>query len=232
MSTHTVSKSPKAVLPQDGKTWFGYPFWNFVNEIVVVTHFRTFEVEGLENIPADGPFLLIANHSKRWDGPVVQYVLNRRANYMVSPNEMKGIQGAAVMSVGAFPAHPRLNPVGYALKQLQAGEPVVVFPEGNVFYDGEVHPFKTGVAKIALSAANDGYEVPVIPMYIDYGNEPSAKILIGKPVNLSEFVSEGAAKEVQLALSQHLHDEVVELRNRNSGPVASKTVRAPLKCSA
>ena len=91
----------------DGKSFYGYPFWNTVNRMVVNTHFHSAYLTGLDNLPESGPFLLIANHSSRWDGPVVQYILNRRANYMVSPNEMKGIQKPAVLSVGALLIRPQ-----------------------------------------------------------------------------------------------------------------------------
>jgi 1-acyl-sn-glycerol-3-phosphate acyltransferase len=218
MSINVLPKTSKMSMPKDGKTKLGYAFWNFVNELIVVNQFRNIEVVGAENIPEHGAFILFANHSKRWDGPVVQYLLNRRANYMVSPNEMKGLQGAAVISVGAFPANPRLDPVGYALNQLRCGEPVVVFPEGNVFYDGEVHAFKPGVAKIAINAALEGCPVPAIPMYIKYGSgksPTSVKLIIGRPVKIVDHLNqiEGCERNSQRALSQRFFDEVIGLRD-------------------
>jgi 1-acyl-sn-glycerol-3-phosphate acyltransferase len=243
MSIAVLPKASRYPWPKDGKTSVGYAFWNFVNELVVVCQFKNFEVVGIENLPADGPFLLIANHSKRWDGPVVQYLLNRRANYMVSPNEMRGLQGVAVMSVGAFPANPRLDPVGYAVKQLRAGEPVVVFPEGNIFYDDDIHPFKPGAAKIIMTAASAGQRLPVIPAYISYGpgKLPSTvKITIGKPIALHErlsknFQSAGDRHE-QREVSQLLFDEVAGLRdgkaNRSSDSALDIESAVSLQCTA
>lgn len=261
MTVAVLPKASKYPAPRDGKTKLGYAFWNFVNELIIVHQFKKFEVVGAENIPTEGAFLLIANHSRRWDGPVVQYLLNRRANYMVSPNEMKGLQGAAVMSVGAFPANPRLDPIGYAVKQLRADEPVVVFPEGNVFYDGEVHPFKPGVAKIAMNAASAGHPIPVIPMYISYGGgkvPSSVKLTVGKPIALDDYISrdrfssgnagsEAASREISgntnriehREISQLLYDEVIALRdgkvaNGDSKPRPDddKETLVQLQCSA
>lgn len=208
----------KLTLPRDGKTFLGYFFWNLINKLIIAFHFRgKIAIDGVENIPKSGPFILIANHSARWDGPLVQHILNRRANYMVSPNEMKGLQGAAVMSVGAFPAHPRLNPVGYAIQQLHAGEPVVVFPEGNVFYDGVIHPFKTGVAKIALHAQKNSFDVPIVPLYIEYttnNKSYSAKVKIGNVLHPDQLPANvGNVKDAQRAISERLFDEVVALRD-------------------
>lgn len=215
MATCTIARTSKYAMPRDGKTPIGFAFWNFINELIIVQHFRQVEVVGAENIPNDGPFILIANHSKRWDGPVVQYLLNRRANYMVSPNEMKGLQGAAVMSVGAFPANPKLDPIGYAIKQLRAGEPVVVFPEGNVFYDGEVHTFKTGVAKIALNMASALNPVKVLPMYIEYGTdkERTVKMIVGSALDMTEEKRIENERDAQRALANKMRDAVVALRD-------------------
>ncbi len=208
----------KLTLPRDGKTLLGYFFWNLINKIIIAFHFRgKIVIEGAANIPKSGPFVVIANHSARWDGPLVQHILNRRSNYMVSPNEMKGLQGAAVMSVGAFPAHPRLNPVGYAIQQLHVGEPVVVFPEGNVFYDGAIHPFKTGVSKIVLHSQKNSFDAPIIPMYIEYISSErsySAKVKIGTPIHPNELPENGGnVKDAQRAISERLFEEVVALRD-------------------
>ncbi len=210
--------APRTKLPKDGKTWLGFLFWNLINKLIIAFHFRgKISVDGAGNIPSHGPFILIANHSSRWDGPLVQHILDRRANYMVAPKEMEGLQGAAVMSVGAFPAHPRLNPVGYAIQQLHAQEPVVVFPEGNVFYDGSIHPFKTGVAKIALDCRKNGFDVQIVPMFIEYtekNNNYSAKVVVGKPLGKKELtVSESSSKDAQRALSDKLYEQVVALRD-------------------
>ncbi|MDZ4836895.1 MAG: lysophospholipid acyltransferase family protein [Candidatus Melainabacteria bacterium] len=230
----------RLMLPKDGKTILGYFFWNLINKIIIAFHFRgKITVEGQHHIPAGGPFILIANHSARWDGPLVQHILNRRANYMVSPNEMKGLQGAAVLSVGAFPAHPRLNPVGFALQQLEAGEPVVVFPEGNVFYDGVIHPFKTGVAKIALHARKNHFEIPIVPVYIEYQQQNksySAKVVIGTPIRVHDLPAhEGNVKHAQRAISEELFDSVVALRDGASPQqkdIAVEEEPVELRCSA
>lgn len=199
----------------DGKSWYGYPFWNALNRIVVTTHFKSLEINGAQKLPKGSPFILIANHTSRWDGLVVQYLLNRKANYMVSPNEMTGLQRPAVLSVGAFPANPRLDIVGYSTRQLGRGEPVVIFPEGNVFYDGNLRRFKSGTAKIALFANSKGLNVPIIPVAIAYsfGKLPSLFVKVGDSVSTEIFFTENQneyRKQVS-NLTKQLHFEVREL---------------------
>ena len=209
---------------RDCKTAAGYFFWNLVNRVIVPVGLSKLEIDGAERLPAAGPFIVVANHSSRWDGPVVQYLLNRRANYMVSPNEMKGLQGAAVRSVGAFPANPRLDIIGHAIRQLEQDEPVVVFPEGNVFYDDEVHRFKQGAAKIALGAWERGLEVPVVPVAINYirdGKIFSVRVAVGVPLEnasrtlMVDEASTGSCERRALiaSLTRLMQSSVVALRN-------------------
>lgn len=197
----------------DGKSFYGYPLWNTINRFVINTHFNAANILGMEHLPAGEPFILISNHTSRFDGLVVQYLLNRRANYMVSPNEMKGLQRAAVMSVGAFPANPRLDLVGYSTKQLLSGEPVVVFPEGNVFYDGETHRFKTGTAKIALEALENGMDLSVVPLGIQYLKGPRFVASIGEPLRVGDLVEPGEKRESIKRLTDAFHGSVLEMVN-------------------
>ncbi|MCA9802275.1 MAG: 1-acyl-sn-glycerol-3-phosphate acyltransferase [Cyanobacteria bacterium HKST-UBA02] len=185
-----MEERPMRALPEDGKTLVGYQFWNSVNKLVLAAHFVSLKIIGRENLPASEPFVLVANHSSRWDGPMVQNLLDRRSNYMVSPNEMKGLQGSAVRSVGAFPASPRFDLVGHCLRQLERGEPVVVFPEGNVFYDGIVHPFKKATARIALVAAEKGLPLKIVPVGIAYNNPgmPRALVNVGEAIPVPDYV--------------------------------------------
>ena len=206
-------------MPSDYKNPIGFTFWNIVNQLVIRFYFRSVGIQGLSNLPAE-PFILIANHSSRWDGPLVQFLLNRRANFMVSPNEIKGLQRPAVLSVGAFPANPRLDLVNYCRGQLSKGEPVVIFPEGNVFYDGELHPFKKGTARIALSAAEGGLECPIVPVFIAYdfsGNgRPTARITIGEQIAAREFSANAEDKDAVKSLTDRLRHSVEAIRSRSS----------------
>ena len=202
----------------DAKSWYGYSFWNTINRLVVQFQFDSIAIEGYSNLPDSGPFILVANHSSRWDGLVVQYLLNRRANYMVSPNEIKGIQAPAVLSVGAFPANPRLDLVGYSTHQLMLGEPVVIFPEGNVFYDGDLRRFKTGTAKIALKALDRGMDLKIIPLAIKYsfGSLNKLKMEIGSPLQCSEIkFEERDYREKVKELTGMLRGRVKKMLSRN-----------------
>ncbi len=206
----------KTGMPRDYKNPIGYWFWNLINRLVVRAFFREFEITGLENMPSQGPFLLVANHSSRWDGLVIQYLLNTRANYMVSPNEIKGMQKPAVLSVGAFPANPRLDLVTYCEQQFRKGEPVVIFPEGNVFNDGQLHKFKRGAAKVALHASGKGVGAPVIPVVISYQFEGTKKVKlqVERPIDPDTYktLHESDEKQAVALLTDRLFHDVLKVK--------------------
>lgn len=192
-----------------------------VNEIVLLFKFRRIEVYGRENVPKTDPFILVSNHSSRFDGLMVLRVLRRKANYMVSPAELRGYQGLTLPWVGAFPADPRHDLIGFVEDGFRKGEGLVVFPEGTVFYDGLLHPFKLGAARIALAAQRDGIAIKVIPASIVYDWEAPAvaKIVFGQPVDLSSY-SERYEKDppaVAKNLTESLFREVSALKSELSG---------------
>lgn len=212
-------KSSKSLLV-DRKNLITYTFWNLVNIILIAFRFKNFQVIGRENLPKTGAFLLLPNHTSRWDGLVVYRAIARPSNFMVSPNELLGVQGQVLTSMGAFPADPRAGIIDYALNQLSKGEGVVVFPEGNIFTDGVTHPFKNGAARIALSCASKGLSIPVIPAAINYAADRSvAQMVIGEPIALETYLAQ--FKDDQLPalrkLSDRMHREVCYLRETIGG---------------
>lgn len=199
----------------DRKNIFVFAFWNLVNIVVTSIKFKKFEILGQENIPKNGPFLLVSNHSSRWDGLIVYRALGRPSNFMVSPNELRGYQGSVLISMGSFPADPRYDLVGHSLEMFKRNQGIVVFPEGNTFYDGATHTFKTGAAKIALAAAKEGLDVPLLPAAIYYSPDgKTARICIGEAICLNEYVQsdETTLTTILRTLSDRMHREVCFLR--------------------
>jgi len=120
-------------------------------------------VTGQEQIPATGAVLLASNHQSHLDPPLIGCCCPRRANYMARVTLFRFAPfGRLIASLGAFPIDR--DGVGLAgiketLRRLRRGEVVVVFPEGTRSPDGEVHPFRPGLA--ALAGRSNAAIVPV-----------------------------------------------------------------------
>ena len=70
--------------------------------------FREIEIIGQEHIPATGAVILAPTHRARWDSFLIPYVAGpyatgRDLRFMVSMDEMKGVQGWFVRRLGGFP---------------------------------------------------------------------------------------------------------------------------------
>jgi len=180
---------------------------------LLAVFFTKIEVRG--QLPQNGPFICVANHTSRWDGLVLGRLINRPATFMVHPNELKGLQGTLLRKAGAFPANPKLDFAGFVTERFQHNEPFVIFPEGNVFYDGQTHPFKKGVARVAITAAQNNLDVPIVPMAVGYQwTRRKIVINVGAPFLVTKYVDDYNQNPAgtSASLCTALHREVLALR--------------------
>jgi 1-acyl-sn-glycerol-3-phosphate acyltransferase len=149
-------------------------------DLVLPAYFRRIVVQGREQLPARGPVLLAPTHRSRWDALMLPHAAGRRVSgrdcrFMVSRDEMRGLQGWLLHRLGCFPvnqARPSALSLRYAVDLLAAGEQLVVFPEGQIRrqplqVDQRLHQ---GLARLALMAASKGVPVPVLPVGIAYSH--------------------------------------------------------------
>ncbi len=124
------------------------------------------QVRGLEHVPAEGGFVLApGGHRSIIDTPVVAASSPRMLRYMGAENYFaKPGLGWFLRSVGGFPverASTDRAAMRIAQAVLEAGEPLVVFPESTRFSGPTVQPLKEGAAFLAARA-----RVPIVPVGI------------------------------------------------------------------
>ena len=172
--------------------------------IVIPLFFGKIQIDGQENIPLHEPVIVTPTHRSRWDAFIVPYALGRLVSgrdlrFMVSANEVKGIQGWIIRRMGGFPVdteRPQLSSIHHSVKLLeQDREMLVIFPEGGIFNDYEIHPLKRGAALIALQAQTDRpeKEVKILPVTIRYSQPyPSwgtkINVNIGSPLTVNQYL--------------------------------------------
>ena len=177
-----------------------YPLGSY---IILPLFFGNIKINGQENIPLQDPVIVAPTHRSRWDAFIVPYAIGRLVSgrdlrFMVSANEVKGFQGWVIRRMGGFPVdtdRPQLSSVRHSVELLKQDESMlVIFPEGGIFNDYQIHPLKRGVATIALQARGDESqrEVKILPITIRYSQPyPSwgtkVAVDIGKPLNVSEY---------------------------------------------
>ncbi|MEM8672581.1 MAG: 1-acyl-sn-glycerol-3-phosphate acyltransferase [Cyanobacteria bacterium P01_G01_bin.67] len=180
---------------------------------VLPLFFGKIQIKGQENIPLQNPVIIAPTHRSRWDAFIVPYALGRLASgrdlrFMVSANEVKGIQGWVIRRMGGFPVNterPQLSSINHSVELLKTNEEMlVIFPEGGIFNDYQIHPLKRGVALIALQAELDRLKggVKILPVGICYSQPyPSwgtnIKVEIGVPLAVNDYLSKSLRRSSQ-----------------------------------
>jgi len=139
-----------------------YKFARLLCRIILVL-LRRWEVKGAENLPSGGGAVLVANHVSYWDPVVVGCAFNRRV-YFMAKSELFEIPllGPLISVLGAFPVRrdkSDRNAIRIAVKLLEEGNVVGIFPEGGRSRTGELMKPQPGAAMLAFKAG-----VPVLPV--------------------------------------------------------------------
>ncbi|OLC11849.1 MAG: hypothetical protein AUH29_18330 [Candidatus Rokubacteria bacterium 13_1_40CM_69_27] len=128
------------------------------------------ELKGTNNIPATGAVLITPNHQTYADPPLASIPIRRSVHYMAW-NRLFPLPlfGWLIRRLRAFPveiesADPRAT--REAVRLLQAGEAVMIFPEAGRSLDGTVGRFRLGAFRLAASLG-----VPILPVTIAGGHE-------------------------------------------------------------
>jgi 1-acyl-sn-glycerol-3-phosphate acyltransferase len=133
---------------------------------VLMTLWCRLTVEGKDNVPATGPFILAPTHRSIIDSPVASAATRRRMRFMGADKwwEKNAQFGWMLTALGGFPV-TRGTADREALKRciavLEGGEPLVLFPEGERKSGPTIQPLFDGAAYIAFKAG-----VPIVPMGI------------------------------------------------------------------
>jgi 1-acyl-sn-glycerol-3-phosphate acyltransferase len=132
------------------------------------------DIEGLENVPHGGAFILAANHSSHADTAVVFAALPRKLRRRVVAaaaqdyffdNGFRQFFARVLFNVIPVPRTitSATDPLRHVIRALREGYGVLLYPEGTRSRNGELGPFRSGIGRLAVDFPN----VPIIPVWID-----------------------------------------------------------------
>jgi len=186
--------------------------------------------QGLENIPREGPALVVVNHPSYID-PIIDAIyiheLGRIPRFFTKHTLWNiPVLGRVLDGAGQIPVYRNTTKAGDSLRgadeALRAGRIVMIYPEGTLTDDPDGWPGKgrTGVARIAL--AND---VPVIPA-AKWGTKdildsrtrkfrpfPRKRVhmVVGAPMDLSAYRDREVDRELLYEVTELIMTQVREL---------------------
>ncbi len=123
------------------------------------------EVQGLENLPPNGPLVIACNHVTNFDVFPMQFSLPRPIFFMAKAELFKfPLMDVALRDLGAFPVYRGEKDawaMRHACKVLEHGQTLGMFPEGTRNKGRGLRVAKTGTARLAIEA-----NCPVVPMVV------------------------------------------------------------------
>jgi len=166
--------------------------------IVLRIFFREITVSGLENLPAEGPVIFTPNHPNALVDPLLLFMLpaRYRVRFVAKAPLFKiPLLGWLMGKMGVIPVIRPMDTtrrVDYrvffrnCLNRLQAGESIVIFPEGVSRPLPRMAALRTGAARLFCMAKTEGLPVSIVPVGINYEQgalfRSSVMVSFGRPL--------------------------------------------------
>ena len=163
--------------------------------VLALVHIR---VEGRENLPQSGPYIIVSNHINWKDPPLISISLDLSVRYMAKIQAFSyPVLGFIVRATGAFPVRRGegdRRALVTALRVLAGGQILGFFPEGHRSEDGALLRGKPGVGFIASRVP----DAPLVPIAM-IGTKQSlirlmfggqAVLRVGRPFHLADLTEE------------------------------------------
>ncbi len=195
--------------------WFRLARW--FCKVFCMTFFRIRPAD-LENVPDQGPLVLICNHQSFLD-PVLCGIFVKRPLYFLARDTLfKGLFGWLIASVNTIPVKrgaADLSAMKTIISKLKEGSGVCLFPEATRTSDGRITPFKRGFGLLCRRGG-----AAVVPVVIDGAFEcwprhkklfsPGGRIVIcyGKCIPAEQVRKMGDRK-----LAEFLTDTLRQMQN-------------------
>ncbi|WP_228943219.1 lysophospholipid acyltransferase family protein [Nocardioides sp. Leaf374] len=185
---------------------------------------------GGERIPAEGGCLLVLNHISHVDPLTAAHLVHdhgRVPRYLAKSGLFRvRFVGRIMRATGQIPverlSREAVGAYAAAVRAVEQGEVVVVYPEGTITRDPGLWPMtgKTGAARIALATG-----CPVVPVgqwgaqeiLAPYSHRPhlvprkQVTMLVGEPVDLADLVAQGATPEAVARATERIMDALTHL---------------------
>ena len=165
------SAIPLEKLVELGEGWTGRIFrlsGHIVLKVLMKLLFRI-HIQGAENCPSQGAYIIAPNHLSLLDGPMLHGALPFHANRRIFTLSLAEIFDHFPFSLLSY--YGRILKTGsidttaqslsHCAEILKKGYPLILFPEGKRSLDGKVDEPKPGMTMLAASC-----QVPIVPVHI------------------------------------------------------------------
>ena len=204
-----------------------YLISRFILKPLFLLAFRP-HVEGRENVPVSGPFIIASNHLSFIDSMAIPLMSPRRVGYLAKAEYFTGtgLRGRLTRvwftALGALPVERQTHRAAQealdtAMTVLEAGGGFGIYPEGTRSKDGKLARGKTGVAWLALTA-----DCPVVPVGItgtdriqpvgaSWPRPHRFTVVFGEPLTFPEHRGKAGSNRSRREVTDTIMEKVAEL---------------------
>jgi len=188
-----------------------YRIFRAMARLALHLFFRQIEVEGRENVPDQGPLLLVSNHTNALVDPLVLVITVSRRLTVTAKNVLakNPLLGLLMSCLGVVTFHrredagkgadPRQNiqSLQQCRQILASGGALCIFPEGVSHSDLKLRPFHLGPARIALDFAREEGDpggLRIVPIGLLYSQKDRFRSAVwlryGTPMDVGQWLAE------------------------------------------
>jgi 1-acyl-sn-glycerol-3-phosphate acyltransferase len=196
----------------------------------VAVYYPRIEIVDADLISQTQPVLLCANHGNSLIDPVIIGIAARRpVRFMAkAPLFDHPVLGPPMSALGMIPAYRgsddakqvrrNLESLDVGAKVLVDGHAMGIFPEGKSTDQAHLEMIRSGAARMAIQAAEDGAKgVQVVPMGIAYERKEqfrsSVLVRIAQPIDIDELLQQhnGDSRRARNALTAELETRMKQV---------------------
>ena len=182
-----------SLFDRDGRIQHGFArLWSW---LILHTIFCPVTITGMEHLDRSRPHVLAANHISALDIPLLYEHLPFQFRIMAKKELFRyqfmgwHLRRSGQIPVDAGSAMASMRSLMRAVRSLQGGMPLVVFPEGGRSATGQVQPFMSGAFYIAIKAGVDIVPMAIVgthealPMNSFHIRPFPLQLIIGEPIS-------------------------------------------------
>lgn len=209
-----------------GKGSFLYRILKFILRPILRVLYRV-KGEGLEDFPAEGPVIVVANHTSFMDSLWIPLCVPRQMVYLAKAEYFESWRTAWFFrALGMIPVKRDTKEkteaaLGAGIEVLAAGGVLGLYPEGTRSADGRLYRGRTGVARLALRSG-----APVVPVGLIGSREVMPKqakspkmwgkvtCRFGKPLTFERYEDQQEDRFVLRAITDEIMFEIMTLSDQ------------------
>jgi 1-acyl-sn-glycerol-3-phosphate acyltransferase len=237
---YTVVLGPAAILVSifGEKERILHDFARVWSWMIMKTIFSPVTVTGLEKIDTSKPHVYAVNHASALDIPVLYVYLPFQFRIMFKKELLSypvigwHLKRSGQVCINQQNPASSIASIRSAVKSLQGGMPLIIFPEGGRTPDGKIKPLMPGAFFLAIKAQVDVVPVALVgtyellPMNTYHIKCRPLEMRVGQPISTAGLKGhdiETLSARVQRAV-EALHDSNVPKETEWTTPGATKTL--------